>query len=442
MSEKTDKPTVYVVHCIDVEGPMTETLEATWERIYNEDRIWMNVEPSRENLLKLQAGQLDLPGLDAEAIRYLQGKYSPANLAYLTSWEQIDASIEPAVSRGFRQDHADSTGGPYIYSWFIYDHYGFTNNPRFHDVGIHRIYDHYHDLFLRDDPQGDGVYWHYHHVAASGDALEWNPSWTTNGVPEEILARRIIERGWFPSVFRAGGHIERNDLSHWLEMFIPFDYSLRTPHGLNTDAMRGCVYDWRNAPSEWGYYHPDWYDYRRPGPMNRYLIRCLDLRTWILSLTETDVQEAFDKAREDGVTVLAYYNHDYRDMATDVEHGYGLLQKVGRQNPDVQWRFANALEAAQALTGQHDKAPTFRCQLEGSRLTIASDEDLFGPQPFLAIKENGRFFRDNTTAEGPREWVYVFRRPEEVEAFGLAGCSAAGNVGVFVHAGRLSDWPW
>ncbi len=96
------KKAVYVVHCVDTEGPMTEPLEATWERIFAEDGVWMKVEPSRENLLKLQARELDL-GVKPEIIDSLARKYSPENLAYLTTWRQIDASISKATSEKFRQ---------------------------------------------------------------------------------------------------------------------------------------------------------------------------------------------------------------------------------------------------------------------------------------------------------------------------------------------------
>ena len=38
---------------------------------------------------------------------------------------------------------------------------------------------------------------------------------------------RLIEKN-FPILFRAGANIERNDLSQWLENFIPFDFSNRS----------------------------------------------------------------------------------------------------------------------------------------------------------------------------------------------------------------------
>ncbi len=430
------KPIVYIVHNVDAQGPMRETIEATWERIYLGDGIWLPVEPSADNLRKFQRGELDLD-LSPEKMQHLMRKYSPENLHYLTSWEEIDRSILNTTSPEFRQKYCDKQGGDYTYSWLIYDHYGFTTNQRFHDVGIHAIWDHYHDLFLADNPGPDEVYWHYHHVTASGDALEWSTNWGTNSIHEEILARRVIEREWFPSVFRAGAHIERNDLSHWLEMFIPFDYSCRSASDEPDSMYVGHFRDWRHSPTNWGYYHPDWYDYRRPGDMKRYVIRCLDIKTWEKTLTDDDVEQAFQQARTEGQSLLVYYNHDYRDMENEVKHAYDVIKRVEANYPDVDWRFCTALDAIKKYLGKDDKAPQFSWELKGQRLIITSDVELFGPEPFLAIKENGRFFRDCTTREGEKEWAYTFRRPTEVEAFGIAGNSPMGNTGVVVHEGWL-----
>jgi len=130
---------VYVTHCVDVEGPMTETLEATWERIFLEDGISLHCEPTRENLEKLQTRELEIRGIDDAMKNYLAGKYSHENLNYLTSWEEIDEAMAGINSEEFRHSHGDPQGNPYRLNWFLYDHYGFTTNPRFHDDGVHHV---------------------------------------------------------------------------------------------------------------------------------------------------------------------------------------------------------------------------------------------------------------------------------------------------------------
>ena len=434
--KKSKSKNVYICHCVDAEGPMKETIEATWDRIFREDGLELQCAPSKKNLQKLQNKMLKDPNLPENLKDFLAHKYSQKNLTYLKSWSEIDQAVKKVISKEFRMKCKDSTEQPYRFNWFIYDHYGFSNNPRFHAEGIHTIWDHYHKLFLNENTFGDGIYWHYHHVPPSRDATEWHMNWNTNGIHEEILSRRIIERSWFPSIFRAGGHIERNELSYWLDLFIPFDFSCRTPKNMVKKRGRGSENDWRGAPMTWGFYHPHFYDYRKPGIMSRAIFRCLDLRTWITALTYEDVKEAFEQANLGYNTVLAFYNHDYRDMEQDILFAMEIIKECKRAFPDVQWRHSNCLEAARYMMGyseKEDKAPIFNYNIEGELLTIASDQDLFGPEPFLAIQENNYFFRDSTTCETPRKWCYRFRRFDEVKAFGIAGNSPGGKTGLVIH---------
>ena len=61
---------------------------------------------------------------------------------------------------------------------------------------------------------------------------------------------------------------------------------------------------------------------------------------------------------------------------------------------------------------------------------MISNEDIFGPQPFLAIKENGKYFRDNFTSEGANKWCYIFRNMDSVEAFGVAANTPDGGYDI------------
>ena len=56
------KKTLYLVHCIDTEGPLTEGLDATFERIKNTFNI--KLKPSKSNLKKIQQKRLNLNGYE------------------------------------------------------------------------------------------------------------------------------------------------------------------------------------------------------------------------------------------------------------------------------------------------------------------------------------------------------------------------------------------
>ena len=65
-----------------------------------------------------------------------------------------------------------------------------------------------------------------------------------------ILARKLLERSWFPSVYRPGFHTIRPD-SHWfLEQWFPFDYSNQsTDEDIDQpDLADGRFGDWRPPP--------------------------------------------------------------------------------------------------------------------------------------------------------------------------------------------------
>ena len=53
-------------------------------------------------------------------------------------------------------------------------------------------------------------------------------------------------------------------------------------------------------------------------------------------------------------------------------------------------------------------------------------------QPFLAIKEDNKYFRDNFTAENNNTWCYRFRNLDRLQAFGVAASNKSGKFNVKV----------
>jgi len=424
------KPIVYIVHAVDVEGPMTETIDATFDRL-RAYGLPNNITASKKNLSMIQKGEY--PNLTGELSKTLKKIFNPHSLNYFNSWKEIDEMLDRCNSNEFRYKYIDSTGSPYKFSWFIYDHHeGFFDNPRYHDVGTHRIFDHYMDSFLKKNKHDDGIYWHYHASSMNGNALESNTCWTNHNFHENIIARRIIERKWYFSCFRAGLHLERNDLSWWLEMFSPFDFSARYTSD-ESIIKPGSDFDWRNCPERWGAWHPDWYDYRKEGNMKRWQFRCTDLWTYLNILNDEEVEDAFNQAELHGDSVLTYYNHDYRDMCFEIDEGYKVIQDVAKRHPDVEWKFVTAEQAAQYHLKLNPKRPKIKWELNDTILIVKTDIEIFGPQPFLAINEKGKYFRDNFTDEGNNTWVYEFRNINDLIAFGVAANSSSGLYNIIVH---------
>ena len=126
-------PTVYIVHCIDTEGPLYESIDATFERL--KYIFHLDLEPSPELLHKLQEGQVNLSGLE----KSVQKVVDPQVISYNDTWDKIDKMLDEALSTTFRESTKDSYGGGWVYNWFCVDHVDYDVNPRRRDICYHNI---------------------------------------------------------------------------------------------------------------------------------------------------------------------------------------------------------------------------------------------------------------------------------------------------------------
>lgn len=423
MNKINPSPQLFLVHCVDTEGPLNETLEATFDRLRENKSIVLPA--SFENLVKLQNKQIDLQGREEEIADYIH----PKRISYMTNWEEVGKMLKNVTSTEFRMKHADSFGNPYTFSWLLIDIIGYLNNPRQKSIGFHSVFDNFNEIVKKkfDDVLG----WHFHAVPQNRNAIEYNTCWTNNDWHEQSLCRRLIERNHFPSIFRAGGHIERNDLSFWLEQFIPFDFSCRSyDPSSNMQYRPGDINDWRGAPTDWSPYNPCFYDYRKKGDMKRHIFRTLDIDSNAHCLTEFEVEKAFARARTHP-TILAVSTHDRRDMAPEIDHVMALVKKVANKFKDISWSHSNALNAARAVQGlMKEEKPAFNISIENGVLHINTDTEIFGPQPFLAVKEGeDLYYRDNLTIETSHNWAYQIPKARKIQALGIAASNHSGEVG-------------
>ena len=433
--------TVHVVHCVDTEGPLHESLEATFERL--EVMTGVRLDPTPENLERVRRGEVDLGGKERAAAL----AFSRQLLDYNDTWDKVDAMLEDMMSPAFRRRYADPEGRPWTFSWFCVDHVGYAVNPRRRDMGYHNVFDHYRALLRRHDVP-DEVHWHAHPMPTYREAHRNATSYLRSPHVLETLSRRVIDRRWFPVAFRPGFHVERAD-SHWLlEQFVPFDFGNQAMPETDLEAAQrdvagGRFGDWRRAPADWSHYHPHHDDYQVPGSCRRVIFRCLNVGTRLRLIDEAEVRKAFARARAGHDTVMAFTDHDFRDMRPDVAEVHALVSKVARDYPDVSWRNSGALAAARAALGLEPPEPL---ALEASLtrdedrllLEVAANHDTFGPQPFLAVKSHDQAYSfDNLDVQEPfRRWSYVFDeqsfRPAALEAVGVASADRYGQTSVVV----------
>jgi hypothetical protein len=369
------EPSVLVVHCVDTEGP-----------------------------------------LGGDARRQPDG--SPE---FFDNWDDILSSLADLTSERFRGEAADSFGRAYRFNWFVLDFTGFRTNPK------NRVAE-YHDTLdnIRSLPVGlDGVYLHHHVPPVSGVGDEWSESWLSSNEINIVVARRLLERGEFPAAFRAGGTIEDNAASHWLEHAIPIDFSNRVSERSEPGADL-FHFNWHGAPAVWGSYHPALHDVMQAGSMRRFVYRSLDLRSRYNEITPDHVMGCFEEVSRTGSSaVLSYFSHDNRDMRSETADVIPMLRRASEAT-GIPWRSCTAVEAHREFHSLDEKPIDLQIEWSEGALEIGADAEPFQRTPFVgAHLVDGRFVRLHASQAGVNRWR-VSVAPDDALAVGAAVTSIAG----------------
>jgi hypothetical protein len=404
---------VYIVHHIDTEGPLYESVGETFKRITEITGKTLSLNPTKENLKKVQSGEIE--HLEKEDIEKIKIITNPHLLNYKSSWAEIDEMLLRILSDEFRQKFKDSFGNSWVFNWHIIDHAGFEINPRHRDIGYLNIYDHYVNILNQTNSLNkDEIHWHFHPVhyrrQANLCATSYENSYTEL---HQILSRRLIERDWFPVVNRAGFHTERPDSNWFLEQWIPFDASNQSIKNDDYDS-NGRFGDWKGAPDDWSIYHPDIYDWRKSGNCNRYISRALNLKTRFRNITIDEIRKAFFKAKNEHSNVYVGITcHDFREISIEIEDFHQILLHVSQEFPEVKFCFAKAVDAFRSVLNMADVEKDkiiLDSDIRGNLVSIhVINGEPFGPQPYLAIKtKNGDYIHDNLDfGEFKKEYFYT-----------------------------------
>ncbi len=444
----TKKKIVYFVHCVDTEGPLYESLNAKFERI--KDIFNISIFPSKKNLEKLKKKQISLEGREDKIASVLSSHLTNYN----SNWSKIKEMIKRIFSENFRKKYHDAYGNPWIFNWFCLDHVGYKVNPRRRELGHHKIFDYYKNILQKSKFQ-DGLYWHFHPMSVYNEAHRCATSYVNSPELYNILCRKIIERNFFPSVFRAGFQVERPDSNLFLEQWIPFDITnMSTKNNrdldLSLDFKLGRSGDWRRAPTEWSIYHPNHDDYQQKGNCRRWIGRALNVMNRIASVNQKEIDNAFKEANKKGFALVGFASHDFRDLGYEVKYLHSLISKSSKKFKNVKFKFSDAktafAETAKKIEKIKIKPLKFRIKYfkqtkkDFARIQIIVKQgEVFGPQPFLALKtKKNRFFNDNLDFSNSKKiWNYAFHNDtipiEHLDKIGVAANDKLGNV----HIERL-----
>lgn len=279
-------PELYVVHCVDTEGPLNETPCATFERL--EYIFGIRLENNEDNYQKLKSGQIE--GKTEEETIRIQNSFSGSILNYNKNWNDIDKMNDVIFSQEFRTRLLDDFQNPWKITWFCLDHVNFKENPREKSLGYSVVLNYYKKLVKDNRVFGDELQWHYHPKSISKNPVAAATSYL-NSMQEiiEILSRKVIDDEWFPTTYRPGFHAERQDANLFLEQWFPFDFgNQRYDEELIQNDMQNARFgNWKRAPKSWRGYHPSSTHYDVQGNLNRLVFRCLNLGTRLRLLNES-----------------------------------------------------------------------------------------------------------------------------------------------------------
>ena len=441
-----NKKIVYFVHCIDTEGPLYESLDAKFQRV--KDIFNINIKKSASNLSKLKNEKIKLDGKEKKIASILSSHLTNYN----SNWEQIEKMTNRIFSLNFRKLFVDSFNKPWVFNWHCLDHVGYKKNPRRRTLGYHKIFDYYNGVIKKFSKYNyeDKIHWHFHPMSTFNDAHRCATSYNNSPELYKILCKKIIERKYFPSVFRAGFQAERPDSNLFLEQWIPFDMTNMSMKNnkdldLSLDFKNGRSGNWRNAPTEWSIYHPHHDDYQKKGNCRRWIGRALNVMNRICSINQKEINDAFLHAEKKGYAIVGFASHDFRNLETEVNFLHKMIVKSSKKHQKVKYKFCEAQSAFKSIVEKIEKTKIKpiklkvkfykKTRLDFPKLDISTDQgEVFGPQPFLAIQtKDNIFYNDNLDFSSKKGlWHYAFHSDtiniENIKSIGIAANDKLGNT--------------
>ena len=327
-----DGPIVLVVHCVDTEGPIGGDVRR-------------NPDGTKE---------------------------------FMDNWEDIKSSLSDITSSEYRNRNSDSFGGDLTFNWFIMDFMGFLTNPKNRISKYHDTYDNIKSL----NTAVDSFHWHYHQPSRSGAGDQWSDDWDASNEHYNILGRRIIERNDFPEAFRAGGTIEDEKCSQWLEDHMMIDFSNRVSY--RSEPTNNIFdFNWYGAPLNWVPYNPKKGELTSRGKMRRLIARSVDLRSRLHELQYNEVLDTFNQAKKNNRPIIfSYFSHDHRDMRDETSYAIELLNKASNET-SIPFKWACAKGAVKECFGLPTRENKIGISVVDKTALITFRHKIFQKYPFV-----------------------------------------------------------
>jgi hypothetical protein len=142
------------------------------------------------------------------------------------------------------------------------------------------------------------------------------------------------------------------------------------------------------------------------------IFRCLDIESGSYRLGRKDIREAFNKAREDGLAVCAFFTHDfYASAANDITRALSMIKDVSASFTDVDFEYETALGAARKFLARSSgitPVPGLELEVEIKDRTahITANRDIYSKAPWVVVADtSGRYERIEAENTGKLSWT-------------------------------------
>ena len=282
---------------------------------------------------------------------------------------------------------------------------------------------HYHTFFWSDYDQ-DGMYF-------------WNQSLTFGESRDDFdvtLAQFLLEEDVFPVSFRSGWHFMDNEWQHYLNELLPYSMHNAWPaNRVDQEEPLDNTYNWSESPSTFVPFRPDLDNYMVPGDGPGWNVRSVSFWQVANSNIMNSIFEAASNGTDQVACIWAHLPEtDFPEKMATMDQ---MAHAAADMYPDVDFRYCTAIEAMQLWRGTADVTPPeVSIVSQGSEdnlfYNISSNEPLFMPQPFVAIKyKDESYFKLECIQQTDLSWnTEIIPYPSELAKLGVAATDTAGNL--------------
>ena len=282
---------------------------------------------------------------------------------------------------------------------------------------------HYHTFFWSDYDQ-DGQYF-------------WNQSLTFGESRDDFdvtLTQFLLEENVFPVSFRSGWHFMDNEWQHYLNQILPYSMHNAWPaNHIDEEEPLDNSYNWSESPSVFVPFRPALDNYMVDGDGPGWNVRSVSFGQVAGSTIMNSIFEAASNGTDQVACIWAHLPEiDFPEKMAEMDQ---LAHAAVELYPDVDFRYCTAVEAMQLWRGTTDETPpeisiTSQGTEENRSYHITSNEPLFMPQPYVAVKYRDESYgKIECIQQSDMAWTTeIIPFPTELAKLGVAATDTSGNL--------------